>query len=141
MSGIDVFVYGTLKPGHRYYPGYCQGKTVSERAAIAYGQLYHLPTLGYPAMTVGGDRVSGFVLSFTEPEILARLDDLEGYNPHRSKGENQYDRVQIEVFHPENARISLGWAWAYQQSCDRVKELGGILVPDGCWQPFKSNKC
>lgn len=135
MSPIDVFVYGTLKPGNRYYQQYCRGKTRDERAAIAYGQLYDLPTFGYPAMTVGVDRVYGFLLSFTEPEILAQLDDLEGYHPQRSPSQNEYERVQIEVFHPENPEISLAWAWVYLQSRDRVQSLGGILLADGCWQP------
>jgi gamma-glutamylcyclotransferase (GGCT)/AIG2-like uncharacterized protein YtfP len=133
MSSIDVFVYGTLKPGNRYYRRYCIGKTISERSAIAYGQLYHLPSLGYPAMTVGGDRVRGFLLSFADGEILEQLDDLEGYDPNRSSRQNEYTRTQIEVFDAENSDISLGWVWVYRQSLDRVQELGGILLPDGCW--------
>lgn len=136
MSSIDVFVYGTLKPGHRYYQQYCLGKTIHERVAIAYGQLYHLPTFGYPAMTVGVDRVFGFLLSLTDPEILTQLDDLEGYNPMRLPSQNEYNRIQIEVFDPETPEISIGWAWVYLQSRDRVQELGGILLPDGCWQPI-----
>ncbi|MGB3238012.1 MAG: gamma-glutamylcyclotransferase [Geitlerinemataceae cyanobacterium] len=135
MSSIDVFVYGTLKPGNRYYRRYCLGKTIEEREAIVYGQLYHLPTLGYPAMTTGVDRVRGFLLSFTDREILTQLDDLEGYDPTQSPHQNEYDRTQIEVFDAENSDLSLGWAWVYRQSIDRVKTLGGILLPDGCWQP------
>jgi gamma-glutamylcyclotransferase (GGCT)/AIG2-like uncharacterized protein YtfP len=134
MKSIDVFVYGTLKPGYRYYPDYCQGKTISERAAIAYGRLYHLPTLGYPAMTAGSDRIYGFLLSFSDTKILEKLDDLEGYNPIESPDRNEYDRTQIEVFDAENPLLSLGWVWVYQQSLDRIQALGGILLPHGCWQ-------
>jgi gamma-glutamylcyclotransferase (GGCT)/AIG2-like uncharacterized protein YtfP len=137
---LNVFVYGTLKPGNRYYRRYCIGKTIEERSAIAYGQLYHLPTLGYPAMIAGFDRVYGFLLSFSDAEILEQLDDLEGYNPTRLPIQNEYDRTQIEVFDAENPDISLGWAWVYLKSVDRVQALSGILLPNGCWQPITNPK-
>ncbi|HIK33897.1 MAG TPA: gamma-glutamylcyclotransferase [Oscillatoriales cyanobacterium M59_W2019_021] len=129
---IDIFVYGTLKPGYRYYQRSCIGKTICERAAIAYGQLYHLPTLGYPAMIPGSDRVCGYLLGFNDREILAELDDLEGYHPHRAAEQNEYDRTRIEVFDADNPEISLGFAWVYQQTLHRVRQLNGILLTSGC---------
>lgn len=132
---IDIFVYGTLKPGYRYYQRYCIGKTSCERSAIAYGQLYHLPTLGYPAMIRGSDLVFGYLLGFNDGKILAELDDLEGYYPHRPAEQNEYNRTRIEVFDAENPEISLGLAWVYQQTLDRVRQLNGILLTSGCWIP------
>lgn len=130
---IDIFVYGTLKPGYQYYQRYCIGKTCCERAAIAHGQLYHLPTRGYPAMILGSDRVCGYLLSFNDGKILAELDDLEGYHPHHTPEQNEYERTRIEVFDAENPEISLGFAWVYQQTLDRVRQLNGILLTSGCW--------
>ncbi|MBD2327448.1 gamma-glutamylcyclotransferase [Alkalinema sp. FACHB-956] len=103
-SAINVFVYGTLKPGHAAYDRFCAGKTIAEVAAIVPGRLYHLP-LGYPAMTLEPTReppeptreppenastpaaIAGFpapiALPMTLPELLLTQNDgqscVQGY--------------------------------------------------------------
>jgi len=129
-NAVQVFVYGTLKPGESYYDVYCGDRVVASQPAIARGQLYALP-VGYPAMTPGTEVVHGFLLSFTDPEILVVLDEYEGYNPQQSSAHNDYERVRIEVF--DGDRLSLGHAWTYQMTVEQAQAWGGVVVPDGLW--------
>ncbi|PPS45177.1 gamma-glutamylcyclotransferase [Chroococcidiopsis sp. TS-821] len=127
---INIFVYGTLKPGEVNYQRYCAGKVLQQRRAIAFGQLYELP-FGYPAMTSGEHRVQGFVLSFADAEILTYLDLLEDYNPQRPMEENEYYRQQIDTY---NLDLSfLASAWAYFMTLKQVNDFGAKLLPDGWW--------
>lgn len=149
MSLVKVFVYGTLKPGESNYQRYCSGKVVDICPAIALGELYALGVLGYPAMTTGDRPVRGFLLSFRDPGVLHDLDQLEGYDPHRSSSHNEYDRRQIDVFNipPSlsptggitweqlSAWPTLGRVWAYFMAPERVRSLGGVLLPTGWWEP------
>ncbi|MBD2163122.1 gamma-glutamylcyclotransferase [Calothrix membranacea FACHB-236] len=131
FSGIlRVFVYGTLKPGEVNYQKYCAGKVINAKRAIAPGKLFALP-MGYPAMTLEDSQVQGYLLSFKDSKVLSQLDNLEDYQPQRQISENLYNRQEIEIFNLQG--LSLGWAWAYFMSPDRVQQLGGILQPDGWW--------
>jgi gamma-glutamylcyclotransferase (GGCT)/AIG2-like uncharacterized protein YtfP len=127
---LRVFVYGTLKPGERYYSQYCQGRVVESCAAIAYGHLYDLP-FGYPAMISGDRPIQGYVLTFADATTWHDLDELEDYNPNRPSEENEYDRYQIEVF--SLAGESMGCAWAYLMTLERVQKIGGVHLPQGVW--------
>jgi gamma-glutamylcyclotransferase (GGCT)/AIG2-like uncharacterized protein YtfP len=127
---LRVFVYGTLQPGERYYPAYCEGKVVESRRAIAYGRLYDLP-LGYPAMTAGDQPVQGTLLTFPNDGPLAALDDLEDYDPNRPPEENEYVRQRQEIFSPEGA--PLGLAWVYLMDSNQVEQLGGCWLAAGKW--------
>jgi gamma-glutamylcyclotransferase (GGCT)/AIG2-like uncharacterized protein YtfP len=134
-QALRVFVYGTLKPGERWYAVYCEGKVSRAEAAIVQGQLYDLP-LGYPAMTKGEGWVQGVLLTFggdvdSQQEILAELDDLEDYHPQGSLLENEYERSWIPVFNP--AHQSLGYAWAYVMESQRVQERQGTILQSGFW--------
>jgi gamma-glutamylcyclotransferase (GGCT)/AIG2-like uncharacterized protein YtfP len=132
LQGSDrVFVYGTLQPGQRYYQPYCAGFVIATQRAIAHGNLYHLP-MGYPAMTPGDRPIQGYCLTFADPEVLARLDQLEGYQPGRSPQENEYQRETIEVFHPDGP--SLGFVWIYRMSTERAIALGGVPYPQLVWR-------
>lgn len=128
---INVFVYGTLKPGECNYQLYCTGKVVEEKSAIAQGQLFSLP-FGYPAMTSGNSLVKGFVLSFSNDEILHQLDWLEDYDAQRPAAENEYYRQLIEIY--DTAKKPLGTAWAYLMTLEQVKAYEGILLPNGWWR-------
>jgi gamma-glutamylcyclotransferase (GGCT)/AIG2-like uncharacterized protein YtfP len=130
LNPIQVFVYGTLKPGEINYQRYCKGKVVEEQRAIAWGQLYNLP-LGYPAMTPGESQVHGFLLTFADSVILSALDELEDYNPNRRPEENEYNRQQIEIY--DLASQSLGLAWAYFMTSEQVQRFQGVLIPSGWW--------
>ncbi|MBN3870230.1 gamma-glutamylcyclotransferase [Nostoc sp. JL33] len=127
---VGVFVYGTLKPGEANYQRYCAGKVVDVKRAFVQGKLFALP-MGYPAMTLGDSQVHGYLLSFPNSRILNELDVLEDYQPNRQTAENLYNRQIIEVYQPQS--LSLGWAWVYLMTLERVEQLGGFLQPDGCW--------
>jgi gamma-glutamylcyclotransferase (GGCT)/AIG2-like uncharacterized protein YtfP len=129
---IEVFVYGTLKPGEANYQHYCEGKVVRAIEAYTWGQLFHLPLLGYPGMTVGDSKVNGFVLTFRDSSILASLDELESYDERRSSEENEYQRQKISVYTVIGE--PLGRVWGYVMSFEKVRQLEGILVPSGLWQ-------
>ncbi len=127
---LQVFVYGTLKPGECNYQRYCVGKVVEEKEAIAYGQLFDL-SLGYPAMTTGESPVQGFVLTFADSGILSVLDELEDYNLHRQPEENEYNRLQIATY--DKAGEALGLAWVYLMTFEKIKRFEGALMPSGWW--------
>jgi len=128
---IRVFVYGTLKPGEINYRLFCEGKIQRAIAAIAPGDLYDLPD-GYPAMTPGTGAVQGYVLEFSDPALLAVLDELEEYEPQRPPEENPYNRLEIEVM--DEKRQSLGLVWFYQMSLEQAQAMGGVKVTDGVWR-------
>ncbi|PSB14812.1 hypothetical protein C7B76_15225 [filamentous cyanobacterium CCP2] len=127
---LNVFTYGTLKPGERYYDRYCADKVLAIQEAIVYGQLYDL-SLGYPAMTLGDRLVYGMLLSFADQKVLEALDELEDYSPHRPSEENEYLRIEQETFGVELQ--PLGRAWIYVMEQERVKRLKGVLLPEGRW--------
>nr|WP_315871105.1 gamma-glutamylcyclotransferase [Trichocoleus desertorum] len=127
---MRVFVYGTLKPGEVNYQRYCAGKVTAATPAIARGQLFAL-ALGYPAMTWGTQMVHGFLLSFEDTAILARLDALEDFVPGRSLEQNEYQREVITVCDSEGR--PLGDAWAYLMHPQRIQQLQGVLLPNGIW--------
>lgn len=127
---IKVFVYGTLKPNGKYYPIYCQGKTLKETKCWAKGKLFDLP-LGYPAMTQGDNRVFGYLLSFTSDYDLDNLDKLEGYSGIPNSPLNEYDRLSIIVYDEDNK--PLDEAWAYIMTEEKVKALNGVYLPSGEW--------
>ena len=130
-----VFVYGTLKPRESNYQIYCQGKTIAEIAAYTRGQLYHLAP-GYPGMTVGNNRVEGYLLSFSDREILADLDYLENYSENRSAQLNDYYRQQVPVYSLSNE--SLGTAWCYLMSLEKVTLYQGKLLSSNSWHSRSS---
>lgn len=130
---VQVFVYGTLKPGECNYQRYCAGLVVETKSAIALGQLFSLP-LGYPAMIPGNSPVHGFVLSFSTNDILHQLDWLEDYDPQRPATENEYNRQQISIY--DTAINPLGTAWAYLMTWEQIQTHCGVLVPNGCWSSF-----
>lgn len=132
-GGVQVFVYGTLKPGEVNYQRYCAGKVVACQKATALGQLFALP-MGYPAMTTGEDLVQGYVLSFADWGILDELDELEDYQPHRHSSQNLYYRQQMQVNNLEG--LVLDSAWVYLMNQEKIKKLGGVLLPDGWWRSF-----
>lgn len=128
---IDVFVYGTLKPGGYNYQRYCRGRVIAQRPAIALGKLYAL-SLGYPGMVAGDGIVQGVILSFADPSIFLDLDQLEDYQPHRPAEENEYQRQQIPVF--DLNRQPLDLVWVYLMDIKTVESYSGVLIPDGCWK-------
>lgn len=140
LSSVQIFVYGTLKPGEENYPKYCAGKlaenSLDNRILPAYlpaytwGQLFDLG-VGYPGMAVGLSPVYGYVLTFREQSIFRELDELEDYHPERISSQNLYNRHRVEIFHPQGE--NLGSAWVYFMSLDKIESLKGVLLPNGWW--------
>ncbi|MBE9056610.1 gamma-glutamylcyclotransferase [Sphaerospermopsis sp. LEGE 08334] len=129
---MNVFVYGTLKPGESNYY-LCENYVIAAKQAIASGKLFNLPMV-YPAMTLGDGKVYGYLLSFPDSQILPALDDLEDYESTRPMSKNLYNRQSIEIFDLDG--LSLGWAWVYLMTLERVDKLSGIPQMDGCWISF-----
>lgn len=136
---LKVFVYGTLKPGESNYQAYCGDRLLSAIPAWVTGQLFSLPA-GYPALLWDktGNRVQGYLLTFSTPEALHDLDQLEEYQEHRPPKENVYQRRLIEVFAnlavpPPALGNTLGMAWVYVMELEQIQKLGGIFLPQGSW--------
>ena len=121
-----IFVYGTLKQGfgnhHRIFGGF----VIKIQLAFTYGRLYDLGW--YPAMTEGSDKVFGELIEFNNPEILKRVDYLEGF-----KGENHphnyYERRIVDVFVGGDTVK----AWVYFLSEEQVSRYGGNFIASGEW--------
>lgn len=126
---VQLFVYGTLKPGEAYYQQYCEPYVLEATPALARGQLFHLPE-GYPAMAEGEGWVTGAVLTLVEGAI-AHMDAFEDYDPALPEADNLYSRKRCPVFSSD--RQSLGLAWMYIMAPERVHHCGGILIPSGIW--------
>ena len=131
-SELHIFVYGTLKPGEANFDRYCGDRVITSRRAYIYGELYHLPTCGYPGAIHGTSKVQGFVLSFDDSAILIDLDELEDYDPQRQPAENDYNRESVTTYTPDG--ILQLCAWAYLMTPQQIRRLNGILVPDGWWE-------
>ena len=131
-SDLRVFVYGTLKPGGHYWPEFCQGKLSAEPLpAKIKGSLYDLG-IGYPGLLLNSDQwVQGFILEFATESDFLRLDYLEGYAPDRPESENEYNRLKVPCFSPEDKVI--GAVWAYEMTARTSARYQGILIEDGNW--------
>ena len=136
MGTIDVFVYGTLKPGGTYHRQFCVPYLKKAEPAPVRGLLYDLPALGYPAMTVGDRWVQGCLLTLGGG-ALSGLDSLEGYDPNNpgtsyyadcNDPDESYVRQRSMVFNL--AGQPMGEAWVYV-----IHELpdGAVFLPDGNW--------
>jgi gamma-glutamylcyclotransferase (GGCT)/AIG2-like uncharacterized protein YtfP len=131
-SDLHIFVYGTLKPGAANFDLYCSSKVLTSHRAYIYGELYNFPSLGYPGMIHGNKQIYGYVLSFNDTSVLQNLDELEDYDPLRQPAENDYTRELVTTYILDRTpSIS---AWAYFMNPDRVRQFGGILLPNGWWE-------
>lgn len=130
-SALSVFVYGTLKPGGHYWPQFCEGKVSSIVPAKVSGTLYDLH-LGYPGLRLEGDDwVQGFILTFERQIDFDRVDELEGYLPHRPESQNEYTRLKVQCFSPEEQ--SLGSVWGYEVTPHLLRQCKGTRLVDGNW--------
>lgn len=133
LSSLNVFVYGTLKPGEANYRNYCHGRVKSQLSVYTFGNLYAL-SVGYPAMTTGENKVKGVLLTFDDSGILPSLDQLEGYQEKRAANLNEYYRNLTPIYCLNDQFI--GEAWAYFMTPARVKKLKGTLIVSGCWTSY-----
>lgn len=130
---LQIFVYGTLKPGFHNYQRYCAGYTVQEQPALVMGTLYGL-SVGYPGLTIGPNWIKGYLLSFPvdlTQQMLTQLDALEGYSCDQPAHLNEYERRWTGIFALDYQQ--LGQAWCYYMDNTTVQRLGGTSIPGGEW--------
>lgn len=82
-------------------------------------------------MTEGDNKAIGFLLTFADEGVLERLDELEDYHPQRSPQDNEYERQKLPIY--DLSGEPLGEAWGYLMALEKVRQLGGVLVPSGWW--------
>jgi gamma-glutamylcyclotransferase (GGCT)/AIG2-like uncharacterized protein YtfP len=124
----SVFVYGTLKPGLRYYHVAQEAGAFRQQQAWIDGfELYHLSPENYPALRPGAGRVYGWRYQYSDiAAALVRLDRLEGL--HLSPPE--YTRIQAQC-QPDG---QLAWVYIYHDP-KRLERPGVSRVGSGDWQP------
>ncbi len=128
-----VFVYGTLQPGGYYWLSHCQGRVRQVCPARVRGTLYDLH-VGYPGLRLeGAGWVKGCLLEVPKSEDFARIDHLEGYDPARPDGENEYLRRRVRCF--DDACGPLGPVWAYEVSAAALARYSGTPMESGVWPP------
>ena len=125
-----LFVYGSLKFGEMNHDRIFGGFDIKVTPAWTYGKLYDLGH--FPALTDGNNKVYGELIEFDNPEILKRVDYLEGY-----RGENNsynfYDRRETQVFTDKNEVT----AWAYFLNKSKIIEFDGELITSGVWSNYR----
>lgn len=134
MKEINVFVYGTLKPGGYFWPHYCEGKVLHSKPAKTRGLLYALDR-GYPGMVKaeGDCWVSGYLLTIESEEVLAGFDELEDFDTKRPAKENEYNREMASVYALSGKKLAD--AWVYYMTPKRVEEFNGVFCDRGLWTP------
>ncbi|MEB3227867.1 MAG: gamma-glutamylcyclotransferase [Synechocystis sp.] len=129
---VNVFVYGTLMPGECNHDHYCRPFLQQATMGYVFGEIYHLPQLGYPGVCEGTDQVWGYCLTFGATFSLKALDALEDYVPQRRPDQNEYQRCQTTVFFPGDRQCEV---WIYRMTPAQIQRYGGIYLPSGKWSP------
>ncbi|TVP75545.1 MAG: gamma-glutamylcyclotransferase [Puniceicoccaceae bacterium] len=128
-----VFVYGTLKPGGRYWPQYAEGKVTASIPAMVHGTIYHLAACGYPGVILGGSGwVHGYMHVFEEKSAMEALDHLEGFVPGADPSSCEYIRRTAPAFDPSGDPFAT--VWVYEMTAEKIAQLGGEKVPSGNWR-------
>ena len=122
-----LFVYGTLKKGKGNHDRILSGYDIKITPAWTYGKLYDLGW--YPALTQGNNKVYGELIEFDDPEILMKIDMLEGYRGKESSF-NFYERREIQVFTDKEEFT----AWAYFLRKYKIIDADGELISSGKWK-------
>ena len=124
---IKLFVYGTLKSSENNHNRIFAGYDIKITPAWTYGELYDLGW--YPALTSGENKVYGELIEFDDPEILMKIDMLEGYRGKESSF-NFYERREIQVFTDKEEFT----AWAYFLRKYKIIDADGELISSGKWK-------
>lgn len=139
---LPFFVYGTLLPGQPNAVLWGESIVAQETAVLAGGRLYDM---GFYPMLVeeGEESVIGIVNYVAESEyeaVLARLDDLEGYdptNPHDFGYKRLVRAVQVSnanIEHGRNGRSLKAWVYVGQETA--VRHL--LPIPVGDWAAYSA---
>ena len=126
-----LFVYGTLKKGKGNHDRILSGYDIKITPAWTYGELYDLGW--YPALTQGNNKVYGELIEFDDPEILMKIDWLEGFR-RKDSPSNFYDRVKTTVFINSKTPVI---AWIYLITSEKIQDIIYEPVSSGVWEGNK----
>ena len=146
-DNLNVFAYGTLQPGGRFHDEICGAQQFTASEAWIHGRLFDFPDRGYPAAVEDPHvKVYGCLLQFETAgaDILAALDQLEGYNPQAPEADNLYYRtvVDVRLIHGQDRpHTEIVSAWCYFMHAAQVKVYGGIQVDTGRWAQSAAGTC
>lgn len=124
---LPVFVYGTLRPGEKNYPGYLAGRTLCELSGTVAGELFFVAEGGYPYLQPGAGRVHGELMVLAPHqygETLKCLDALEEYDS-QDEANSVYLRRRTKV---RLADGSERLAWVYYWN---LADLVGRKIASG----------
>lgn len=129
-NALNVFVYGTLRPGDCNYGIFISDYAHSYVDAKADGHALY-PGAGYPYMLAeDGSTTRGTLVTFTNPDefvsVIVGLDYLEGFHGPGS-ARNHYDRKIIDVVTEDGTTVSNVYTYiASRHTSKRVRE---VLTP------------
>jgi gamma-glutamylcyclotransferase (GGCT)/AIG2-like uncharacterized protein YtfP len=131
---LPVFVYGTLRRGQLYH-GLLDGAVEAAYTAMLPGHRLYAGRYPYIAEHPDG-RVVGDLMVLKPDgygEVLARLDELEGFQP---PDRELYVRVARRVRFRSDRSASAPWqaarAWVYLGG-DSFDYRDDLAIPDGDW--------
>lgn len=133
---LPIFVYGTLRHGQINYRRFLAGKTEREEPAVLPGHVLHTEIYPYVFDTDDGSRVYGelmFPLADGYDDLLARLDELEGYRA--GDASSAYLRVTRRVeYTGADGETLTATAWVYHAGTDiRTAATEATRVKSGDW--------
>jgi gamma-glutamylcyclotransferase (GGCT)/AIG2-like uncharacterized protein YtfP len=115
-----LFVYGTLMRGHALHRVLASAATLVGEGRVR-GRLLDLGD--YPGLIDGVGRVRGEIYRLDDPELLAVLDRVEGYNFERVGYIFERRRATVTLANGRRARV---WVYRYRGRRNR-----GVLIPSG----------
>lgn len=131
------FVYGTLRPGGRYWSNVSEYIESYEPAFIDGYRLRHLPE-GYPAVARGAQRVFGDLLYVKEDFqdlVCEIIDEIEGFDP--GKSDSLYERIVVaaQPLRRTNSTLRVS-AYIYADAGMDHFETAGLPVESGDWREY-----
>lgn len=126
------FVYGTLKPGGRYWPQIAARVAAHEPAEVDGFDLFDLK-VGYPAIVEGKGRVKGVLLRFhpaQATEAIATMDRIEGWDP--AAAAPLYRPLEVDVTTDDGRVSAITYVWGSGLREDLANR--GVYLSHGMWQ-------
>ena len=136
MKDVPFFVYGTLLPDQPNFRLWGDSISRMEYGRIKDCQLFDMGA--YPMLVESNEKYVHGMLVFVIPEykdeMIARIDELEGYDPEKH-GESAYNREMREV-ELESGKTVTAWVYlGHKKYIDKEKP-----VPGGKWAKHVARK-
>ena len=136
MKDVPFFVYGTLLPEQPNFRLWKDSISRMEYGRIKDCQLFDMGA--YPMLVESNEKYVHGMLVFVIPkykdEMIARIDELEGYDPEKH-GESAYNREMREV-ELESGKTVTAWVYlGHKKYIDKEKP-----VPGGKWAKHVARK-